>query len=229
MSEIQSVEKKKILLLEDDDSLGRTLSERLALDYSVDWANTIANAQKRLDLIHYDLLILDLNLPDGMGFEIAERNLKESKNIPVVFLTAQADAESRLQGYELGAMEYIPKPFHLKELLMRVKHVLAEHVIEKTVELKTCLINLTNHSITRKNGAIEYPSLTDMKVLKALIESSPRPLSRDEIINLAWGIDKNPSPRSIDNMMVRLRDLLGSVDGNCIHSVRGHGYQWIKE
>lgn len=224
MSEVQDLKEKKILIVEDDETLGRTLKERLANDYQVEWASSLKEVQNQLSKT-FDLLILDVGLPDGSGFDVA----KLIKNTPIVFLTAQADAESRLQGYELGAMEYIPKPFHLKELLMRVQHVLAEHVSEKLVELKKCVVNLSSFSVTKKNGTIEYPPITEMKVLKFLIENSPKPLSRDEIIDAVWGVDKNPSHRSIDNVIVRLRDILGEEDGKNIRSVRGHGYQWIIE
>lgn len=226
---------KVILLLEDDISLGELLQLRLSKDYSVKWARSKAEAHqfaKQMPAI--DLVILDVGLPDGTGFEFA-KELDHPSKPALVFLTAQGDAESRLQGYELGAEEYIPKPFHLKELLIRVEHVMEKHVSSykaneaSVVHLKNVDINFTMMAIIRKDGVIEYPPVTDMKVLKFLILQSPKPVSRDEIMNAVWGTDKNPSIRTIDNTIVRLRHLLEEGNENLIRSVRGVGYQWILE
>lgn len=220
---------RKILLVEDDHSLGETLFERLKKEYDVAWGKTFSEAwtlfSKTKD---FDLIILDVGLPDGNGFELAEK-IKQVSPALFLFLTAQADAESRLRGFELGAEEYIPKPFHLKELLIRVKHVLAAHAPTREIQLENCVINFTKLSVQKKSGPIEYPPVTDMKILQLLIEKSPRVLSRDEIMNEIWGIDKNPSHRTIDNIIVRLRQLLGDDGEKHIRSVRGVGYQWSTE
>jgi two-component system phosphate regulon response regulator PhoB len=218
---------RQILLVEDDLSLGETLKDRLSKEYIVHWARNISEAwayfQKNNDL---DLAILDVGLPDGSGFDLA-RKMKKDSSILFLFLTAQADAESRLEGFEIGAEEFIPKPFHLKELLIRVKHVLDLHVPHREVILKTCTLNFTDMSVTMTNGKIEFPPITDMKILQLLIDKSPRILSRDEIINEVWGVDKMPSHRTVDNIIVRLRQMLGEDGDHHIRSVRGIGYQWF--
>lgn len=220
---------RKLLLVEDDLSLGATLLERLQKDYEVAWAKSLAEAwgvfSKTRD---FDLIILDVGLPDGNGFELAEKIKKISPAL-FIFLTAQADAESRLRGFELGAEEYIPKPFHLKELLIRVKHVLEAHAPAKELALESCTVNFATMSVQRKSGQIEYPPVTDIKILQLLVEKSPRVLSRDDIMNEIWGVDKNPSHRTIDNIIVRLRHLLGDEGEKHIRSVRGVGYQWSTE
>lgn len=217
---------RKILLVEDDISLGTTLMERLAKDYEIYWGKTIAESwtlfSQNRDI---DLVILDVGLPDGNGFELAQK-IKSSSSALFIFLTAQADAESRLRGFELGAEEYIPKPFHLKELLLRVKHVLDAHAPAREIQLESCTVNFATMSVQKRSGQIEYPAVTDMKVLQLLIEKSPRVLSRDEIMNEVWGVDKNPSHRTIDNIIVRLRHLLGDEGEKHIRSIRGIGYQW---
>ncbi len=217
---------KKILLVEDDASLGQSLFERLSKDYNVHWSKSFAETWNYYSE-HYkelDLVLLDVGLPDGTGFDLAQK-IKSLHNTPVIFLTAQSDAENRLQGYEIGAEDYIPKPFHLKELLMRLTHVLKEHAVTKEYDLGQVVINFDDMSIKTKSGKLEYPAVTDMKILKLLIEKSPEILSRDEIINEIWGEDKMISHRSIDNIIVRLRHLL---DGDYIRSIRGTGYQWVK-
>jgi DNA-binding response OmpR family regulator len=223
---------KKVLLLEDDKTLGSSLQERLSKIYHVDWASTLHQAREFLKLNNakvndYDLAILDVGLPDGSGFDFA-KFLREQSNASFLFLTAQADAEHRLLGFEIGATEYIPKPFHLKELLIRAEHVLKEHIpLMREIELSDCTINLEEQKITYKDGRIEFPAVNEIKLLKLLINNSPKILSRDEIIDALWGIDKVPSPRSIDNMIVHLRQLIGR-DEALIRSVRGVGYQWQK-
>ena len=220
---------RKILLVEDDISLGETLNERLKRDYDVAWAKNLSEAWSLFSKTKdFDLAILDVGLPDGSGFELAAK-IRQTSPILFLFLTAQADAESRLKGFELGAEEYIPKPFHLKELLIRVKHVLDAHAPTRELQLETCTVNFTQMSVTKKTGQIEYPPVTDLKILQLLIEKSPRVLSRDEIMNEIWGVDKNPSHRTIDNIIVRLRQLLGDDGEKHIRSVRGVGYQWSTE
>lgn len=220
---------RKILLVEDDLSLGETLTERLRKDYEVAWAKNLADAWSVFSQAKdFDLILLDVGLPDGSGFELAAK-IKQVSPVLFLFLTAQADAESRLQGFELGAEEYIPKPFHLKELLIRVKHVLDAHAPMREIVLESCVINFSNMSVKRKSGKIEYPPVTDMKILQLLIDKAPRVLSRDEIMDEIWGVDKNPSGRTIDNTIVRLRQMLGDDGEKHIRSVRGVGYQWATE
>lgn len=222
--------KYSILLVEDDLSLGTTLSDRLKKDFEVVWCrNNLETQQFLKSEKSFDLAIFDIGLPDGNGFELAQQIQLQNATNPklFIFLTAQADAESRLKGFELGAQEFIPKPFHLKELLIRVHHVLETHQVQQIVQLEQCQIDLEAMTIQDLSGKIEYPPLTDMKVLKLLIDRSPRTVSRDEIIDFVWGKDKMPSHRSIDNVIVRLRQLLKNED--VIRSVRGIGYHWINE
>ncbi|HEY8270474.1 MAG TPA: response regulator transcription factor [Pseudobdellovibrionaceae bacterium] len=219
---------RKILLVEDDTSLGETLKERLSKDYQVLWAQSVRAAKETLRLEgNLDLVILDIGLPDGLGFEVAEYIKAQNMHPLFIFLTAQADAEARLKGFELGAEEFIPKPFHLKELLLRVKHVLDLHAPQEEIVIEGVVINFTSLSVKRPNGQIEYPPMTDIKILQLLIDRAPHVVSRDEIINEVWGLDKNPSHRTVDNTIVRLRQLIGENGEAYIRSVRGVGYQWF--
>jgi DNA-binding response OmpR family regulator len=216
---------KNILVVEDDMTLGALLKERLLTDYSVEWVTTQKEALEKIRSQTYDLLILDVGLPDGTGFEIA-KSLSGPLKPSFLFLTAQGDAETRLAGYEIGAEEFIPKPFHLKELLIRVQHVLKAHVVQHKIELPSCSIDLQTFAVHHKGGNIEYPPVKDMIILKLLIEQSGRVVSRDEIIDRIWGENKDMSPRSIDNAIARLRNVLSDQNENIIRSVRGVGYQW---
>src|SRR6266513_4042731 len=124
---------KRLLLVEDDRSLGATLHERLLREkYDVAWVETRQRSLRKLEEGNWDLVILDIGLPDGSGFELG-RHIKLQTTIPIMFMTALSSAEHRLEGFEIGAEEFIPKPFHLRELLLRVEHVLERHPVRRHI------------------------------------------------------------------------------------------------
>jgi DNA-binding response OmpR family regulator len=170
-------------------------------------------------------VILDIGLPDGSGFELA-RHIKSNATLPVMFMTALSTAEHRLEGFEIGAEEFIPKPFHLRELLLRVQHVLENHPVLHKVTCHGRTVDLDNRAIVQPDGTREHPAARDFELLQLLITSSPRVISRNQILDVLWGEDKFLNQRTIDNMVVRLRQTLGDTESTCIRSVRGVGYQW---
>jgi len=217
---------KRLLLVEDDRSLGATLHERLLREkYEVAWVETKQSALGKLNEGLWDLVILDIGLPDGSGFELA-RHIKSNATMPIMFMTALSTAEHRLEGFEIGAEEFIPKPFHLRELLLRVQHVLENHPVRHQVACKGRTVDLDNRAIVQPDGTREHPAARDFELLQLLITSSPRVISRNQILDVLWGEDKFLNQRTIDNMVVRLRQMLGDTDSTCIRSVRGVGYQW---
>jgi len=217
---------KRLLLVEDDRSLGATLHERLLREkYEVAWVETKQRALKKLSEGLWDLVILDIALPDGSGFELA-RHIKGSSSLPVMFMTALSSAEHRLEGFEIGAEEFIPKPFHLQELLLRVKHVLENHPVRRRISCNGRVIDLETRVIIQPDSRREHPAARDFELLQLLITSSPRVISRNQILDELWGEDKFLNQRTVDNMVVRLRQLLGDTESECIRSVRGVGYQW---
>ncbi len=227
---------KRLLLVEDDESLGATLQERLAKEgYAAEWARDLASARAKAKHSTFDLVVLDVGLPDGTGLEFAQE-LRAASNVPFIFVTARNSAEDRLLGYEIGAEEYIPKPFHLKELLLRVRHVLDNHPIESSSprgERKFIVfgrtIDLDAMAVEAADGKREFLAARDHRLLEFLIQSSPKVVSRDEILNEVWGEEKFPSSRTVDNAIVRLRQALGDREGTVIRSVRSVGYQWLNQ
>lgn len=216
---------KTILLVEDEKSLGETLSERLTKEnYKVLWAESIQQAEKYLSQ-KIDVGILDLGLPDGHGFDLAKK-IQQVQKIPLLFVTAQSDAKTRLEGFELGAEEFIPKPFHIKELLIRVKHVIENHSPVELICFKEFDIDFEAMSIIHKDGEKRPLALRDFQILKLMIRKAPAVISRDEILDRVWGKGEHPSNRTIDNSIVRLRQALKDQEGEVIRSVRGVGYQW---
>ncbi len=226
--------KKKILLVEDDKSLGQTLAERLSKEkYFVHLSVSLKDAQAYLETNQPDLIILDVGLPDGNGFDFAKKFLQKEDCPPFIFLTAWSDAEQRLKGYELGADEFIPKPFHLRELLLRISHVLQTHTKPKP-QLKNIFFN--NYKIFFDKYEIITPKeekihLTkkECNLLLLLIQNKDKVISRDEILNQIWGEDQFPSNRTVDNCIVKLRQSLGEKGASAIQSVRGVGYKWTGE
>ncbi|MDX1582347.1 MAG: response regulator transcription factor [Thermoanaerobaculia bacterium] len=216
----------RVLLVEDDRSLGTTLTERLRKEgFETEWATTLDEGIRAFDNGGWDVVILDVGLPDGSGFDLARR-IKSVSSTPIMFMTAMSSAENRLEGFEIGADEFIPKPFHLKELFIRVRHVLETHADRKLVSLGDKTIDLQGMAIINADGTREYPQSRDFQVLQLLIEAAPNVVSRDEILDRVWGEDRFPSQRTVDNAVLRLRQALGEESAGAIRSVRGIGYQW---
>jgi DNA-binding response OmpR family regulator len=216
----------RVLLVEDDASLGRTLAERLERDeLVVEWVQTVADASDRIGGVAWDLAIVDVRLPDGSGFGLA-RHIKRTTTIPVMFMTALNSAENRLEGFELGADEFLPKPFHLKEFMLRVRHVLATQPPRPVLAVGDLAIDFDAMSVSMPGGTRAFLQVRDCRVLKLLIDAAPRVVSRSEILDRVWGEDRFPTQRAIDNAVVRLRQALGDQEGRLIRSVRGVGYQW---
>jgi DNA-binding response OmpR family regulator len=216
----------RVLLVEDDASLGRTLAERLVRDsLEVEWAQNIADAERQLESGSWDLAILDVKLPDGSGFGLARR-IKKTSTVPVMFMTAQNSAEARLEGFEIGADEYLPKPFHLREFLIRVRHVLARQRPRHTLRAGDVSIDLDAMTVEAGDGGRTQLQVRDCRVLRLLIDAAPRAVDRSVILDRVWGEERFPTPRTVDNAIVRLRQALKDDGGQLIRSVRGVGYQW---
>jgi DNA-binding response OmpR family regulator len=216
----------RVLLVEDDTSLGRTLAERLEREnLEVAWAQTVVDAERHLGAGAWDLAILDVKLPDGSGFGLA-RQIKKTSTVPVMFMTAQNSAEARLEGFEIGADEYLPKPFHLKEFLIRVRHVLARQQPRRSFHVGNVTIDLDAMTVEATDGDRTQLQVRDSRVLKLLIDAAPRAVERSVILDRVWGEERFPTPRTVDNAIVRLRQALRDEEGQLIRSVRGVGYQW---
>lgn len=216
-----------VFLLEDNKELGLSLQEKfIESGYASSWFTQIAQAKKFQNFQDIDLFILDVGLPDGTGFEFAEWLKSENIKQPIMFLTAMGQPEDRLKGYELGAEEYIPKPFLYKELEMRINHVLENHAKNLVYEFDDLVIDFESMTFKWKNGEIIFPQTKDLLILKLLIQKSPQVITRDEILNEVWGMDDFPTERTVDNSIVRLRQSLKEHQG-CLKSVRGMGYQWL--
>lgn len=218
---------RRVLLLEDDASLGATLKEALeSRGYHVTWSRTLAEARRQVSAAAFDIAVLDVGLPDGSGFDLGQQ-VKQGPRFPVVFMTALNSAENRLRGYDLGAEEFIPKPFHFRELLIRMQHVLETHAPSTVrIPLPAGHIDLDKMCVEYADGETIFLALKDFRLLELLVQQAPRPVTREEMLDRVWGEDQFPTERTVDNAMVRLRQVLRDEARELIRSVRGMGYQW---
>ncbi len=214
----------KILLVEDDKSLSETIAEQLEDEhFSVSPAFSVEEAKSQLKAEPFELAIVDVNLPDGDGFELVR---DYGLGIPAIFLTAMNSAEYRLEAYEIGAADFIPKPFHFKELLLRLKKVMKEAGIQEEICFPDFSILPLERKVLLKSGRENPLTENDFRLLQLLLRESPRPVSRQEILDSAWAKEGKANARSIDNAVVRLREALGENGKDFISSVRGVGYCW---
>ncbi len=213
----------KILLVEDDKDLGRLIEEELKhRHYQVLWSKTLTEAHSQMNDQNFNLAIIDLNLPDGKGFD-----LLKPLQCPVIIMSALSDPQNRLLGAELGAVDFIPKPFMLQELFIKIDRILGEQQEKKKIFTKN-KITLDLHKrqiITPKETHLL--NKRDYRLLEILSTHFPQVVSRNQIIDYVYGQDQNPSQRTIDNAVVGIRQMLDDDQHEWIRSVRGEGYQWM--
>jgi two-component system phosphate regulon response regulator PhoB len=216
----------KLFLVEDDQQLGAALCEQLEqYGFDVTWQRTMQSALHALEHLKVDAALIDIGLPDGDGFQIG-RALKKISAVPILFLSAQNTAERRLESFELGGEDYIPKPFHVREVILRLHRILRTTVAPVTTTSSGIKIDHAARCLYYPDGRRVYPKTTDFRVLEILIEASPQLVTREELDKILFGKDRGATPRSIDNVITRLRGLLGLEAAQHIRAVRGSGYQW---
>lgn len=219
----------RILVVDDEDDLCEILKFNLEMEgYKVDTANSAEEAMK-LDLTQYNLLLLDVMMGEISGFKMA-RMLKADKdtaNIPIIFITAKDTENDTITGFNLGADDYISKPFSLREVIMRVKAVLrrtANLQLKDSEELqyKGLVINVPQKKVTI-NG--EEVSLTkkEFEILLLLLQNSGRVFSREDILSKVWNDEVYVLDRTIDVNITRLRKKIGEY-GKHIVTRLGYGY-----
>ena len=228
-----NIEDRSILFLEDEKNIGATLTERLQEEYSdVTWAATVAEAELQLEKRSFDLALLDIGLPDGSGFDVAESIRRAYPATAVVFLTAMGAPDDRIRGLEMGAEDYVVKPFHLQELLLRIRNVLKrtnrikEHNNNSVVRMGMASIDFERFSAT-VNGTATTLTHKECLLLQLLHEKRGQVVSRDEILDGVWPEGEFPSQRTVDNFIVKIRRLIDGLNANerFITSIRSVGYR----
>ena len=218
---------KRILIIDDDDKLIQPLLTYLErFDFETEFSLDPLHGLERLKSEDYDLLILDVMLPGIDGFETCRR-LRQFSEIPVVMLTARGDVMDRVVGLEIGADDYLPKPFEPRELVARIQSILKRRVnpVQTSIfQFDDLLIDLDKKQVTNKTVSVDLTA-QEFSLLEMLVKEPNRVFSRDEIMQQLRGIDADIYSRSIDVTVSRLRQKLQRSE--LIRTIRGMGYQFI--
>ena len=225
------MEKNKyhILVVDDDDKIRLLIKEYLSnKGYVVSTAENADKAKIKIDIFNFNLIILDVMMPGQSGYELT-KELKASKNIPIILLTAKGEVENRIHGLEIGADDYVGKPFDPKELLLRVKNVIKMNIDPNKLlssKIGEAELNLNKMTIKIKDK-LKRINLSEKKVLMKMLSSPGKIFSRTDIGKIA-SISKE---RSIDVMITRLRKKieLDPKNPKFLQTIRGSGYVlWVK-
>lgn len=219
----------KIFLLEDDEAIALGLSYSLEKEgYDVTLAKSIADAKSLLSCNNFDLHILDLTLPDGTGYDICKL-IKAKADLPVIFLTAYDDEVNVVMGFELGADDYVTKPFRIKELLMRINSVMRRYNKENAdgkVLIKNLVINTNEAKVYKDNEEIVLTAM-EYRLLLILLNNRGKVLSRTQLLENIWDIEGDfVEDNTLTVYIKRLRDKIEEdpTKPTFIKTVRGLGY-----
>lgn len=222
---------KKIVLIEDDSDLFTLLKYNLEKEgFSMVGSQTGKGAIELCRRVRPDLILLDIMLPDSDGLDICKgiRNDIELMQVPIIFLTARASETDRIVGLELGANDYIVKPFFIRELIARIKLQFRSQATPVRV-LKAGGVEVDRSSCqARLNGEVLQLTATEFRLLEFLMSRSGVVFSREQLLNAVWGQDRAITDRTVDVYILRLRQKIerDPANPNLIHSVRGFGYSF---
>jgi DNA-binding response OmpR family regulator len=222
---------KKIVLIEDDADLFTLLKYNLEKEgFSMVGSQTGKGALDLCRRVRPDLILLDIMLPDSDGLDICKgiRNDIELMHVPIIFLTARASETDRIVGLELGANDYIVKPFFIRELIARIKLQFRSQATPVRV-LKAGGVEVDRSSCqARLNGELLQLTATEFRLLEFLMSRSGVVFSREQLLNAVWGQDRAITDRTVDVYILRLRQKIESDPAapSMIHSVRGFGYSF---
>jgi len=225
---------QKILIIEDEPDIRKTLEYNISREgYEVISASSLSKGREKLESASFSLLLLDLMLPDGSGLDLC-RELKQDKSLssmPVIILTAKDDEVDKVVGFELGADDYVTKPFSVRELILRVKAVLKRgerksdnmEVQRQFGELK---IDVDSHEVFVNDEQVSLTAL-EFKLLRQLVDRRGRVQSRDQLLSDVWGYSSDVTTRTVDTHIKRLREKLGDM-GKYVQTIRGVGYKFTR-
>ncbi|MBU1001764.1 MAG: response regulator [Proteobacteria bacterium] len=223
--------KETILIVEDDEDILQLLqfnfeSAGFEVNTSMDGREGLAMAKR----LRPDLVMLDLMLPGMSGFDICKELKRDSETaqIPVIMLTARSEEVDRIVGLELGADDYVVKPFSFRELLLRARAVLRRSIgvipVRTTLQRDGLIVDLESHKVFANNEEIILTA-TEFKLLAELIKTGPRVRTRDQLLTTVWGYEFEGYARTVDTHVRRLRQKL-TDHANLIETVRGVGYRF---
>lgn len=223
-----------LLMVEDDANVAHTLAQRLGSSgFAVTHAGSVAAARRALATQRFELALLDVGLPDGSGLDVARSLREHSPATALVFLTAHGEPEQRIEGLELGADDYVTKPFVFRELLLRLQNVLGRaSALRQSVAGAATNVRIGRATVdfaqfrATVDGQVQSLTHKECSVLRLLHERAGTAVTRDEILDRAWSADEFPTSRTVDNFILRLRRLIEADPANptTLRSIRGVGY-----
>jgi two-component system alkaline phosphatase synthesis response regulator PhoP len=224
----------RILLVEDEENIRDTVKLNLEMEnFEVVTAEDGRQALKHSQEQHFDVMIVDVMLPEVNGFQVVEQIRLTDRETPIIFLTAKDQAQDRIQGLKKGADDYLTKPFVFEELLLRVRRLIER--TSKSPEVQPDLVtfgqnkvNFATYEATGNQGVFTLTKKEAM-LLKLLIDRKGEVVSRQQILQSVWGYDVYPSTRTIDNFILSFRKYFEEDPKNPTHflSVRGVGYKFV--
>ena len=223
----------QILLVEDEPSLAAGIRDNLEDEgYSVEHVADGRSGLRRLQRGGVDLVVLDVMLPELDGYSVCELARAQGIETPVLFLTAKGDIDDRLRGLRAGGDDYLPKPFHLEEFLLRVGAILrrGSAADNEAFEFGNNRVDFAAYEAVDWRGEAQQMSHKEVKILETLVRARGAVVSREQILDAVWGQDAFPTSRTIDNFVVRLRRRFerDPDDPQFILTVRGIGYRFVR-
>jgi len=222
--------KKSIYIIEDEPDIRETLAYNLTQEgFRISTFSDAESCLKALNKGKPHLLILDLMLPGMSGLDLCKivRNDKETKNLSIIMLTAKGEELDRILGFELGADDYVTKPFSIRELILRVKVILKKQaqplLNNELIEFGPIKLNLDAHEVLINDDEVILTAL-EFRLLRHLIKTRGRVQTRDQLLGDVWGYSSEVTTRTVDTHIKRLREKLGQV-GDYIQTIRGVGYR----
>ena len=225
----------KILIVEDEPDMRTGLKDNLEFEgYEVNFAEDGETGLKNILEGDYDLVLLDVMLPKMSGFDVCKTVRKKGNNIPIILLTAKGEEIDKVLGLELGADDYVTKPFGLRELLARIKAILrrgedkAKSNENAFVSIGRIEINFSTYNALEDGLAVQM-SHKEFEILSYLWSNRNSTVSRDDLLNNVWGYDESPTTRTVDNFILKLRQKIEKDPDHpkIILTVHGIGYKLI--
>ena len=224
-----------ILVIEDEPDIRKNLEYNLGREgFKASSVGSLDEANEKLKSKKFDLILLDLMLPDGSGLDLCKKikSNSETEATPIIILTAKDDEVDKVVGFELGADDYVTKPFSVRELILRVKAILkrsdtkTKEVVEVERQFGDLKIDIDSHEVHVDSQLIELTAL-EFRLLKELVDKRGRVQSRDQLLSEVWGYNAEVTTRTVDTHIKRLREKLGSM-GKHVQTIRGVGYKFSR-
>jgi len=221
--------KSKILIIEDDKKLNDGIKLALRREYLCDQAFNLKEAKELYNVDHYDVILLDVNLPDGNGFDFMEE-IRKTDLTPIILLTANKMEMDIVSGLEMGANDYITKPFSLAVLRARVAVQLRNIAAAPlSFSIGDFYFDFQKMEFRKKDSLLEL-SKTEQRLLKKLVENMGRSISREQLTDYIWqGENEFVDEHALTVVVNRLRNKLGDDNQNYIKTVYGVGYMWVRK